>query len=113
MRCPLLPGTEALGERSRGTSSPAVGEGRRCPHRRLGSRRLPAAPWFQIIRQVQAVFPFFRDDYEGWKDSIRHNLSSNRCFRKVGQGEDRGRNVAGGGAGAEIPSIRVPRPHQA
>lgn len=47
------------------------------------------ARWFQIIRQVQAVFPFFRDDYEGWKDSIRHNLSSNRCFRKVGQGEGR------------------------
>ncbi|XP_021039553.1 forkhead box protein H1 isoform X1 [Mus caroli] len=43
-------------------------------------RRLKLA---QIIRQVQAVFPFFRDDYEGWKDSIRHNLSSNRCFRKV------------------------------
>ncbi|KAG3273347.1 forkhead box protein H1 isoform X2 [Ictidomys tridecemlineatus] len=44
------------------------------------SRRLKLA---QIIRQVQAVFPFFRDDYEGWKDSIRHNLSSNPCFRKV------------------------------
>ncbi|XP_029779219.1 forkhead box protein H1 [Suricata suricatta] len=44
------------------------------------SRRLKLA---QIIRQVQAAFPFFRDDYEGWKDSIRHNLSSNRCFRKV------------------------------
>ncbi|XP_020144332.1 forkhead box protein H1 [Microcebus murinus] len=44
------------------------------------SRRLKLA---QIIRQVQAVFPFFRDDYEGWKDSIRHNLSSNRCFHKV------------------------------
>ncbi|KAL6081273.1 hypothetical protein STEG23_037554 [Scotinomys teguina] len=42
-------------------------------------RRLKLA---QIIRQVQAVFPFFRDDYEGWKDSIRHNLSSNPCFRK-------------------------------
>ncbi|KAH0508917.1 Forkhead box protein H1 [Microtus ochrogaster] len=37
----------------------------------------------QIIRQVQAMFPFFRDDYEGWKDSIHHNLSSNQCFRKV------------------------------
>ncbi|XP_016072132.1 PREDICTED: forkhead box protein H1 [Miniopterus natalensis] len=44
------------------------------------SRRLKLA---QIIRQVQAMFPFFREDYEGWKDSIRHNLSSNRCFRKV------------------------------
>ncbi|EPY78099.1 hypothetical protein CB1_001119010 [Camelus ferus] len=44
------------------------------------SRRLKLA---QIIHQVQAVFPFFRDDYEGWKDSIRHNLSSNRCFHKA------------------------------
>ncbi|KAM5281243.1 forkhead box protein H1 [Ctenodactylus gundi] len=44
------------------------------------ARRLKLA---QIIRQVQAVFPFFSDDYKGWKDSIRHNLSSNPCFRKV------------------------------
>ncbi|XP_008251898.4 forkhead box protein H1 [Oryctolagus cuniculus] len=44
------------------------------------ARRLKLA---QIIHQVQAAFPFFRDDYEGWKDSIRHNLSSNPCFRKV------------------------------
>lgn len=57
------------------------------PPARPGSRRPPPTQWFQIIRQVQAAFPFFRDDYEGWKDSIRHNLSSNRCFRKVGQGE--------------------------
>ncbi|XP_027713502.1 forkhead box protein H1 [Vombatus ursinus] len=44
------------------------------------ARRLKLA---QIIHQVQALFPFFKDDYEGWKDSIRHNLSSNRCFHKV------------------------------
>lgn len=65
-----------------------MGEGR-CCHRsgsRLTARRRAdwAGRWFQIIRQVQAAFPFFKDDYEGWKDSIRHNLSSNRCFRKVG-----------------------------
>ncbi|KAK7803131.1 hypothetical protein U0070_004170 [Myodes glareolus] len=29
------------------------------------------------------MFHFFRDGYKSWKDSVRHNLSSNRCFRKV------------------------------
>uniref|UniRef100_G1TQE3 Fork-head domain-containing protein n=1 Tax=Oryctolagus cuniculus TaxID=9986 RepID=G1TQE3_RABIT len=71
------------------------------------ARRLKLA---QIIHQVQAVFPFFRDDYEGWKDSIRHNLSSNPCFRKVGE---RRATPCGGGAGTEGRSLRVPRPHEA
>ncbi|KAM7332780.1 hypothetical protein ACRRTK_009488 [Alexandromys fortis] len=37
----------------------------------------------QIIRQVQTVFSFFRDDYKGWKDFYYYNLSSNWCFHKV------------------------------
>ncbi|EPQ07043.1 Forkhead box protein H1 [Myotis brandtii] len=77
------------------------------------SRRLKLA---QIIRQVQAVFPFFRDDYEGWKDSIRHNLSSNRCFRKVGLGQGRSRSRGRDGRqilnipGRAAPPSSTPRP---
>uniref|UniRef100_H9GR64 Fork-head domain-containing protein n=1 Tax=Anolis carolinensis TaxID=28377 RepID=H9GR64_ANOCA len=36
-----------------------------------------------IIKEISACFLFFKDGYQGWKDSIRHNLSSNDCFRKV------------------------------
>ncbi|KAM3928131.1 forkhead box protein H1-like [Leptodactylus fuscus] len=37
----------------------------------------------QILQSIKKLFPFFSGDYVGWKDSIRHNLSSNNCFRKV------------------------------
>nr|XP_048693218.1 forkhead activin signal transducer 3-like [Caretta caretta] len=37
----------------------------------------------QIIQEIGALFPFFTEGYQGWKDSIRHNLSSNRCFSKL------------------------------
>ncbi|PIO27839.1 hypothetical protein AB205_0128110, partial [Aquarana catesbeiana] len=36
-----------------------------------------------IVKEIEILFPFFKEDYIGWKDSVRHNLSSNRCFRKV------------------------------
>ncbi|KAM4704894.1 forkhead activin signal transducer 3-like [Rhinophrynus dorsalis] len=37
----------------------------------------------QILQEISSLFPFFKGNYQGWKDSIRHNLSSNDCFRKV------------------------------
>lgn len=37
----------------------------------------------QILKEISTLFPLFKGDYQGWKDSIRHNLSSNDCFRKV------------------------------
>ncbi|XP_051630764.1 forkhead box protein H1, partial [Manacus candei] len=36
-----------------------------------------------IIQQLRSLFPFFGGGYQGWKDSVRHNLSSNPCFAKV------------------------------
>ncbi|KAM6125783.1 LOW QUALITY PROTEIN: forkhead box protein H1 [Pterocles gutturalis] len=42
-------------------------------------RRLKLA---QIIQELSSLFPFW-GGYQGWKDSIRHNLSSNPCFCKV------------------------------
>lgn len=58
------------------------------------------------------MFPFFKDDYEGWKDSIRHNLSSNRCFHKVGWSMvELGRR--GGRYGRGNPRTLGGQPHQA
>ncbi|XP_075775900.1 uncharacterized protein LOC142826678 [Pelodiscus sinensis] len=37
----------------------------------------------QIIQEIGTLFPFFSEGYQGWKDSIRHNLSSNSCFSKL------------------------------
>uniref|UniRef100_H2ZI64 Fork-head domain-containing protein n=1 Tax=Ciona savignyi TaxID=51511 RepID=H2ZI64_CIOSA len=37
----------------------------------------------QILKRISEMFPFFNGSYQGWRDSVRHNLSQNECFVKV------------------------------
>ncbi|XP_068616309.1 forkhead box protein H1-like, partial [Brachionichthys hirsutus] len=36
-----------------------------------------------ILKEISSLFPFFKGNYKGWRDSVRHNLSSYDCFVKV------------------------------
>lgn len=40
----------------------------------------------EIYTYLQQHFPFFRGSYQGWKNSVRHNLSLNECFIKLPKG---------------------------
>lgn len=40
----------------------------------------------EIYNFLQQRFPFFRGPYQGWKNSVRHNLSLNECFIKLPKG---------------------------
>jgi hypothetical protein len=37
----------------------------------------------EIYQFLQHRFSFFRGQYQGWKNSVRHNLSLNECFIKL------------------------------
>ncbi|XP_061695475.1 forkhead box protein F2a isoform X2 [Syngnathoides biaculeatus] len=47
------------------------------------SKRLTLSEIYQFL---QARFTFFRGSYQGWKNSVRHNLSLNECFIKLPKG---------------------------
>merc|ERR1719220_1915774 len=44
------------------------------------SKKLTLSEIYQFLQQK---FPFFRGSYQGWKNSVRHNLPLNECFIKL------------------------------
>lgn len=42
-----------------------------------------ALPVKEIYNWILEHFPYFKNAPTGWKNSVRHNLSLNKCFQKV------------------------------
>ena len=49
----------------------------------LESSPTKTLPVKQIYEWIQWKFPYYRVASPGWKNSVRHNLSLNKCFKKV------------------------------
>lgn len=44
---------------------------------------LKALPVRDIYLWIIEHFPYYRNAPTGWKNSVRHNLSLNKCFKKA------------------------------
>lgn len=47
-----------------------------------------ALPVKEIYSWVVEQFPYYQSAPNGWKNTVRHNLSLNKCFRKVDKSKD-------------------------
>ncbi|XP_075555623.1 uncharacterized protein LOC142588061 isoform X2 [Dermacentor variabilis] len=63
-----------------------------------------ALPVKDIYAWILGHFPYFQRAPTGWKNSVRHNLSLNKCFRKVDK--DKGQNIGKGSLWCIDPEFR-------
>eukprot|EP00045_Choanoeca_perplexa_P007839 m.72084 g.72084 ORF g.72084 m.72084 type:complete len:125 (-) comp14241_c0_seq8:1057-1431(-) len=61
-----------------------------------------------IYEWIQDHYPYFKTAEKGWKNSIRHNLSLNRTFRKVARDPSESGKVSRGGPTLDRAGIQVP-----
>ncbi|KAL1131291.1 hypothetical protein AAG570_010909 [Ranatra chinensis] len=50
-----------------------------------------ALPVKEIYSWILEHFPYYKNAPTGWKNSVRHNLSLNKCFRKVDKAPNLGK----------------------
>ncbi|KAK0043752.1 forkhead box protein N3 [Biomphalaria pfeifferi] len=64
-------------------------------------KRLPVK---DIYNWILTQFPYFQNAPTGWKNSVRHNLSLNKCFKKVEK--DKGQSIGKGSLWCIDPAYR-------
>ncbi|XP_064603207.1 forkhead box protein N3-like isoform X2 [Liolophura sinensis] len=64
-------------------------------------KRLPVK---DIYNWILTHFPYFQNAPTGWKNSVRHNLSLNKCFKKVDK--DKGQTIGKGSLWCIDPDYR-------
>lgn len=47
-----------------------------------------ALPVKDIYAWIVEHFPYYQNSPSGWKNTVRHNLSLNKCFKKLDKGKD-------------------------
>lgn len=91
--CSLSPETQTSGQKGTKKSGVGVRRQKKPPYSYIALilMAIKASPnkrctLSEIYQFLQQRFPFFRGAYQGWKNSVRSNLTINECFIKLPKG---------------------------